>query len=133
MSFVFYVPEKVVSPEEGRMNATVLYDKDLNPQYSARFRQNSLCIFVPHFYSYHGFNSTMERDVLVMFYVHENEMEFWRKQRGKEEPPYTGVLDAIEDKLRRHPLIEYGRAPERLAAERAACRINAPKGRVLLD
>jgi hypothetical protein len=131
MSFVFYIPEKPVSAEEEERNATVLYDKALEPQYAARFRANSVCIFVPHFYSYHGFASTMERDVLVMFYVHEGEMQRWRNAERKSTMPVAGMLDLIEAKLKEHPLIEYGTSTERLAAERAACRINAPKGRVL--
>lgn len=133
MSFVFYIPERPVSALEEEQNATVLYDKNLKPQYAARFRANSVCIFVPHFYSYHGFASTTERDVLVMFYVHDDELARWKRMRTKDEPPYTGTLDLIEGKLRRHPLIEYGTDPARLAAERAACRINAPKGRVMVD
>lgn len=132
-SFVFYLPEHDVTEEEELKNATVLYDKNLEPKYGARFRANSVCTFVSHFYSYHGFASITERDVLLMFYVHEGEMEQWRKLRQQDTAPFTGVLDAIEAKIRRHPLREYGTSEERLAAERAACRINAPKGRVMTD
>lgn len=132
-SFVFYLPEHEVSEEEELKNATVLYDKNLEPKYGARFRANSACTFVSHFYSYHGFASVSERDVLLMFYIHEGEMEQWRKLRQQDSPPFTGILDAIEAKVRRHPLREYGTSDQRLAAERAACRINAPKGRVLMD
>lgn len=130
-SFVFYLPEQPVSEEEELKNATVLYDKNLEPKYGARFRANSVCSFVSHFYSYHGFSSITERDVLVMFYIHEGEMEQWRRLRQQDVPPFHGVLDAIESKLRRHPLREYGESEQRIAIERAACRINAPKGRVM--
>jgi len=132
-SFVFYLPEHDVTEEEELKNATILYGKDLKPKYGARFRGNSVCSFVSHFYSYHGFASITERDVLVMFYIHEGEMDHWRKARKEDTPPYTGVLDAIEAKIRRHPLLEYGTSEERLAAERADCKINAPKGRVMMD
>jgi len=133
MSFVFYIPERPVSEKEEELNATVLYDKSLQPRYSARFRSNSVCIFVPHFYSYHGFASTIERDVLVMFYVDPSSMRAWRRMRDVDRPPYTRILDLIEGKLRRYPLREYGDDPARIAVERAACRINAPNGRVLVD
>ena len=132
-SFVFYLPEQQVSADEELKNATILYGKDLKPRYGARFRANSVCSFVSHFYSYHGFASISERDVLVMFYVHKGEMDHWRKARKEEVPPFTGVLEAIEGKIKRHPLIEYGTSTERLAKERAECKINAPKGRVMID
>jgi hypothetical protein len=134
MSFVFYIPELPASPQDEERNATILYDKSLTPHYPARFRANSVCVFVPHFYSYHGFSSTIDRDVLVMFYVNREELEKWRnlRQDDKDSPPFTGLLDAVEGKLRSHPLIEYGLDNQRLLAERSACRVNAPRGRVLV-
>jgi hypothetical protein len=134
LSFVFYIPEFPASPEEEERNATVLYDRRLTPHYAARFRPNSVCVFAPHFFSYHGFASTIDRDVLVMFYVDRAEAAGWREltRSIKEAPPFTAILDAIERKLRRHPLIEYGRDEARLQRERAACRINAPQGRVMV-
>lgn len=132
MSFVFYVPEHPISEEQEAKNSTILYDKNLNPCYPARFKANSVCIFVPHFYSYHGFSSTIDRDALVMFYVNQDELADWQaiRQDSKDMPPFTGLLDAIERKLRSHPLIEFGGDEERLVAERAACLVNAPRGRV---
>lgn len=56
MSFVFYVPELAVSPDEEMRNATILYDKSLAPHYKARFKDNSVCVFVPHY----GSNSRIE-------------------------------------------------------------------------
>ena len=134
LSFVFYIPDVPVSPEEEERNATVIYDKDLSPHYAARYRPNSVCVFAPHYYSYHGFASTIDRDVLVMFYVNREALADWRKwtKSMKDEAPFTGILDAIERKLRLHPLIEYGEDPERLLRERAECRINAPQGRILI-
>lgn len=133
MSFVFYIPELPVPAAEEERNATVLYDKSLTAHYPARFRANSVCVFVPHFYSYHGFSSTIDRDVLVMFYVNPDELRKWQDMRREknEEPPFTGLLDAVEAKLRRHPLIEFGSGEQRLLAERSACLVNAPQGRVL--
>jgi hypothetical protein len=134
MSFVFYIPEHPVPAAEEERNATILYDKSLVPHYPARFRANSVCVFVPHYYSYHGFSSTIDRDVLVMFYINHEEMQKWRAvpHDAKNVPPYTGLLDAVERKLRAHPLIEFGGDEKRLLAERAACRVNAPQGRVLV-
>src|SRR5262249_51884949 len=109
-----------------------LYDKSLVAHYRARFEPNSVCIFAPHFYSYHGFASTLERDVLVLFYVNRGELLKWRavRQAGKDEPPFAGLLDCIEGRLRQHPLMELGEDHERLVRERAACLVNAPQGRV---
>jgi len=135
MSFVFYIPERPVDPFEEERNATILYDKSLKPHYHARYVANSVCIFAPHFCSYHGFDSTIPRDVLVMFYIHPAEFRKWRelRQKKKDEPPFTGLLDSIESKLRRYSLIEFGDDDARLLKERRECRVNAPQGRVLRD
>jgi hypothetical protein len=68
-----------------------------------------------------------------MFYVNRDELEKWRnlRQDDKDLPPFTGLLDAVEGKLRSHPLIEFGIDEQRLIGERSACRVNAPRGRVL--
>jgi lipopolysaccharide biosynthesis glycosyltransferase len=133
LSFVFYFPERDIPKEFAEHNGTVLYDRDLDPHYPAKYRSNTCCIFAPHFYSYHGFASTIDRDVLVMFLVSDNEMNEWLALKGgkKEQPPFTPMLAAIESKIRRLPLIEYGGSEERLLAERDACLINAPNGRVM--
>ncbi len=136
LSFVFYIPERATGDEaEELANATILYDENLQPRRCARFRRNSVCIFAPHYTTYHGFASTMDRDVLVMFYVHPGELAAWRAMRLSrgDEAPFTGVRDLIEDKLRRHPLIEFGQDDAALRGAREACRINAPQGRVLPD
>src|SRR5262249_11748917 len=65
LSFVFYIPTMPMTPEDAAANATVLYDKALEPHHRAQFEANSVCIFAPHFYSYHGFASTRDRDALV--------------------------------------------------------------------
>ena len=132
LSFVFYFPEFEVDEDAERKNATVLYDQDLQPQYVARYRPNSVCVFAPHFNSYHGFASTIDREVLVMFYVSPEEMARWQETRGAgEEPPYEAIRAAIDDKMSRHPLIEFGRDPGVRSRARAACLINAPRGRVM--
>ena len=135
LSFVFYIPEHPVPEEEEKHNATILYDKDLNPHYNARFRANSVCVFAPHFYSYHGFASTIDRDVLVLFYVSPEELRGWQQLQREhpEAPPFDGIRDVTAAKLRRFPLIEYGSSENRLLSEREGCRINARQGRVIRD
>lgn len=134
ISLVFYIPERELTEDEIEKNATILYDKTLKPQYRARFQANSVCVFVPHYYSYHGFASTIERDALVMFYVNDEEFKVWRALRAadKDSPPFDGILEAIESKLRRHPLIEYGVDDTKIKSERQQCLVNAPQGRVML-
>lgn len=133
LSFVFYIPEIDLHPEDELMNGTVLYDNALQPHYKAPFRANTACVFVPHFSSYHGFCSTVDRDVLVMFYINNDELARWRTIRSsiQDIPPFTGLLDAIEAKLEAYPLIEFSGEDGRLKAERAACLVNAPDGRVV--
>jgi hypothetical protein len=135
ISLVFYIPEGELSEDDIQKNATILYDKTLTPQYRARYQANSVCIFVPHYYSYHGFASTIDRDALVMFYVNDAEFEAWRSVRaeGKDEPPFEGLLGAVASKLKRHPLIEYGEDDARIQAEREQCLVNAPQGRVMIN
>lgn len=134
LSFVFYMPAEAVDPDAESENATILYDHDLTPHRLARYRANSVCIFAPHIASYHGFSSTIDRDVLVMFYISPSEFEFWKTQvLRQEEPPFNAMKDLIAQKMQRHPLIEFGLDGDKLAAERLACRINAPSGRVMRD
>lgn len=133
LSFVFYIPEHNVSDLEEERNATVFYDKNLVEYYGARYKANSLCIFAPHFYSYHGFSSTIERGVLVMFLVNAKALARWNANKSRDVAPFNTLKDAIEAKLTVYPLIEYGRDPARILAEREACLINAPQGRVMRD
>lgn len=133
LSFVFYLPDGEVSDEEELQNATILYDRELQPQYAARFRDNSVCVFAQHHYSYHGFSSTIERDALVMFMVDPDEMERWTKISSEKAAPFEGFLNAVDDKLGRYKLLEYGMSSEKVEKERELTRVNAPKGRVLFD
>lgn len=131
MSFVFYFPEREPEATEAARNATILYDKQLSPHYRARYQSNSVCIFVPHFYSYHGFASTIDRNALVMFYINQAEQQKWIAARLKDEPPYSGLKNAIQSKLLRFPLLEYGTSEQRILHEREQCLVNAPQGRVM--
>ena len=134
LSFVFYVPTAPMTAEEAFANATILYDKGLRPHSCARFEANAVCIFAPHFSSYHGFASTRDRDVLVMFYLDPTALVHYAAMRNAgldNGPPFDGLLDGIERKLRLHPLIEYGDDGLRLLGERGECLVNAPNGRVV--
>jgi hypothetical protein len=118
MSFVFYVPEGSVSTDEEKSNATVMYDDKLQPFQHAKYKANSVCIFVPHFCSYHGFASTTPRDVLVMFLVQGQALSRWAAARKRDQPPFSTFLDAIETKLQAYPLLEYGMDGRVLTIER---------------
>jgi hypothetical protein len=131
LSFVFYLPEAPVSRSEEGRNATILYDKRLVPHYNGRYRANEVCVFAPHFHSYHGFSSTIDRNALVMFYIDRAQQLTWTKRSLADAPPYDALKDAIQAKLAAHPLIEYGRDQRRILKERAECLVNAPQGRVL--
>ena len=136
LSFVFYFPSGDLTPEEEDRNATLLYDRDLEPVYGAKFRPNSVCVFAPHFHSYHGFSTTVPRDVIVMFLVNRKELKRWNRERtgkGDTGPDFSLISEMTETKLRRFPLIEYGRDHARIAEECERTQINAPQGRVMLD
>lgn len=133
LSFVFYFPEFEVGEDAELKNATVFYDRSLEPHYVSRYRPNSVGIFAPHFYSYHGFSSTIDRQVLVMFYVSPTEMDHWVKTRGVEAPPFEAIRSVVSRKLEHYPLIEYGRDPVARKIEHDACLVNAPRGRVMRE
>jgi hypothetical protein len=136
MSLVFYIPElSGMTEDEERNNATIFYDGDLRPRPCLNFRKNAVSVFAPHFRTYHGYAATADRDVIVMFYSNPAEQAKWKKMRaaGGDVAPFDVVRDLIEDKLRRHPLIELGRDEAALRREREACRINAPEGAVERD
>ena len=132
LSFVFYLPETEVDPEMAQRNATVLYDEELEPHYRASFKPNSVCVFAPHFSSYHGFSSTIDRDVLVMFYVDNELMQEWREVRRTtgDVSPFDGVRDAIHRKLTLYPQKAFPTVAA-LEDQRRACLVNAPDGRVM--
>ena len=47
LSFVFYFPEIGMDEQDEKANATILYNRELEPVYGARFRANSVCVFAP--------------------------------------------------------------------------------------
>ena len=133
LSFVFYLPDQDLDDQTELDNATILYDKSMKPEKAARFRDNSVCIFAPHFYSYHGFSSTMDRDALVMFLVEPDLFDVMRRPPKPGETKLDAFLDSVIVKMHQYTLTEYGTDPARWEAEKLACRVNSYSGRVLLD
>ena len=132
LSFVFYIPEITPAKEEDqRANATIAYDSNLEPMHSAMYKENSLCVFAPHFSSYHGFAATINREVLIAFYIQKEEQNKWQKLRkvGGDSDPFTEVKKRIFEKLSRHPLLEY-QSHKNIDEDYLNCLINAPQGRV---
>ena len=132
VSMVFYFPDSVLSDEEQLKNGTVLYDDDIIPVYNSRYLPNSVCIFAPHLYSYHGFHTTIERNSLVLFYVHEDLI----KDNLKAAPKTKSNIEIIDfkksvvDKLKKYRLIEY--RDKNLDEESKKSKINYNKGRVVI-
>lgn len=138
VSLVFYLPEVstpfTLSKAEIDHNSTVLYDKSMTPIYSGKYKSNSVCIFAPHFYSYHGFATTIERTAIVLFYIDEKLLDEHDSKIGKArlrrtEIDYKIFKNNIFDKLNSYPLIEY--RDKNLEDVMRDCKINAPNGRVL--
>lgn len=69
ISLIFYLPENILSEDEQINNATITYDKDLIPHKIAKYKPNSLFCFAPHFYSYHGFSTTVENRNTLLFFL----------------------------------------------------------------
>jgi len=139
LSLVFYLPEVStpfeLSESEIANNSTVLYDKSMNPVHSAKYKSNSVCVFAPHFYSYHGFATTIERTAIVLFYIdekllneHDSKIAEVDRQKRKE-IDFKTFKNNILLKLKEFPLIEY--KDENLEEIMSDCKINAPNGRVL--
>lgn len=136
MSLVLYLPDDRPSDDEAAQNATLLYDRALRPAGQARFLPNAACAFAPHFYSYHGFSTTIERDALVMFYVDRAELRRWQFRQRLSHLPFVewdspaAIRRATARRLSRFQLREYGGDPRVLDLERERCLVNAPMGRV---
>lgn len=133
LSFVFYMPNEEPEIEEQRCNATIFYDKYAQPHYAARYKANSMVAFAPHFYSYHGNSTTIDRPAMVLFYINKEELASWNTmtKAGQDVAPYDQFKDRTQMKLEKYRLIEYGDSSDTIATERAQCMLNAPRGRFL--
>lgn len=137
LSMVFYIPYERISAQEELNNGTILYDSELNPIKKVRYVKNSLCIFAPNFNSYHGFDTTIPRASLIMFYVdkellktHENNIKNIRKLKNYEKFEIQIFKRNIYNKLTFANLIEYS-ADKNIDDEYTNCKINSPLGRII--
>jgi len=136
ISLIFYLPETDLNEEEQLNNGTITYDKDLKPNKIAKYKANSLFCFAPHFYSYHGFSTTIDnRNILLFFYSNKLMLQkFYGNVDNK-----NGYLNPdnfknrIEEKIIKYPLIEYTKNCnflDKLQQEKNNCKINDKNGRI---
>ena len=149
LSLVFYIPEC----EDDQLdditklnNGTTTYDKNLNPHKLSKYINNSMFCFAPHFYSYHGFNTTIpNRNTMLFFYSDEEAInKFYNfvnnstkgQKYNEEYINHVSVCTFKErmlDKLLKYKLIEYNDSEiSKEIKENNDCRINELNGRVTI-
>jgi hypothetical protein len=137
ISINFYLPEDDLTDQQELDNGTILYDKELNPCKIVRYRGNSVSFFAPHFYSYHGFNTTIKnRNTLLFFYAQKDLIERFydnsKNQNGEQNP--DKFKDVIQWKISKYRLIEYGLDDleflTKIIKEKGDCKVNTLNGRV---
>ncbi len=135
LSLVFYfpIPDQLLSLEDQYNNGTILYDTKLIPHKKTKYIPNSICIFTSGFHSYHGFNTTINRTALVMFYLdselhkkHEESITTIRNTKKE----IVHFKNNMKTKLQKHHSIEY--LNKNLNIEMNKCKVNAKLGRVIL-
>jgi hypothetical protein len=137
ISVNFYLPEDELTEQEELDNGTILYDKDLNPCKIVKFKSNSVSFFAPHFYSYHGFNTTIKnRNTLLFFYAQKDLIKRFydnSKNQNEEQNP-DKFKDVVQWKLSKYRLIEYGSDDleflTKLIKEKSDCKVNTQNGRI---
>ena len=137
ISVNFYLPEDELTEQEELDNGTILYDKDLNPCKIVKFKSNSVSFFAPHFYSYHGFNTTIKnRNTLLFFYAQKDLIKRFydnSKNQNEEQNP-DKFKDVIQWKISKYRLIEYGSDDleflTKLIKEKSDCKVNTQNGRI---
>lgn len=133
LSLVFYIPNDDLTEEEELQNATIFYDKDMKPYYNAKYKNNSVGVFAQNFNSYHGNSTTVDRTAIVMFYVNKSELDDWNRDKVHDVEPYELFKDYTQKKLEKNPMIEYEGNIEKVINARKECKINAPRGRYILN
>ena len=137
ISVNFYMPEDDITEVEELDNGTILYDKELNPCKIVRYKGNSVSFFAPHFYSYHGFNTTIKnRNTLLFFYAQKDLIKRFydnsKNQNGEQNP--DKFKDVIQWKISKYRLIEYGSDDleflTKLIKEKSDCKVNTLNGRI---
>lgn len=135
LSFVFYFPkdDNIISEDDQYNNGTIMYDNNMTPFKNAKYKPNSVCIFAQSFHSYHGFNTTIERTALVMFYINKELHEKYEKSINmvyqSKENRIRAFKTNILHKLTYYPLLEYQNLS--LENEFENCKINQEKGRII--
>jgi len=140
VSVNFYLPENELTQQEELDNGTLLYDKELNPCKVSRFVSNSVSFFAPHFYSYHGFDTTIDnRNTLLFFYAQKDLVKRFydnSKNQNSEQDP-DKFKDLIQWKISKYRLIEYGSDDmeflTKLIQEKSDCKVNELNGRITKD
>jgi len=140
ISVNFYLPENELTQQEELDNGTLLYDKELNPCKVSRFVSNSVSFFAPHFYSYHGFDTTIDnRNTLLFFYAQKDLVKRFydnSKNQNSEQDP-DKFKDLIQWKISKYRLIEYGSDDmeflTKLIQEKSDCKVNELNGRITKD
>lgn len=137
ISVNFYLPQDELTQQQELDNGTILYDKDLNPHKITKFKPNSASFFAPHFYSYHGFNTTIKnRNTLLFFYAQKDLIRRFydnsKNQNGEQDP--QKFKDVIQWKISKYRLKEYGSNDmdflTKLIQEKGNCKVNTLNGRI---
>ena len=138
VSVVFYIPEDVDISECDKLNnGTILYDRDLNPVKVSKFKGNSVSFFAPHFYSYHGFNTTINnRNTMLFFYAQKDLIKrFYDNSKNQNGEQNVELFkNVIQWKISKYRLIEYGKDDmnflTKLLSEKENCKIDTLNGRI---
>jgi len=139
VSVVFYIPEddEDVSECDKLNNGTILYDRDLNPVKVSKFKGNSVSFFAPHFYSYHGFNTTINnRNTMLFFYAQKDLIKrFYDNSKNQNGEQNVELFkNVIQWKISKYRLIEYGKDDmnflTKLLTEKENCKIDTLNGRI---
>jgi len=125
-----------LNEDEQLNNGTITYDKDLKPYKMVKYKANTLFCFAPHFYSYHGFSTTIDnRNILLFFYSNETMLQKFYdnidNKNGYLNP--DNFKNRIEEKNIKYPLIEYTKNCnflDKIQQEKTNCKINDKNGRI---
>jgi hypothetical protein len=139
VSVVFYLPEeKNISECDELNNGTILYDKDLKPVKVSKFKKNSVSFFAPHFYSYHGFDTTIDnRNTMLFFYAQKDLIKrFYDNSKNQNGEQNVELFkNVIQWKITKYRLIEYEKDDmdflTKLLTEKNNCKIDALNGRIM--
>ena len=137
VSVVFYLPEEDISEWDELNNGTILYDKDLKPIKVSKFKGNSVSCFAPHFYSYHGFDTTINnRNTMLFFYAQKDLIKrFYDNSKNQNgEQNVDSFKSVMQWKMSKYRLIEYGKDDmcflTKLLTEKNNCKIDTLNGRI---